>query len=275
MSLEGTFMMRVLILAGLLIPASLTAASAATQAPSAAVRAAVADAQRTPANRQRDRYRHPAETLAFFGVRPEQTVVEFQPSGGWYTEILAPMLSAKGHYVGLVAGGQRAQDSFSRLLAAGGERYRGARMATLDPATGSSTVPDGSADVVLTFRNVHNLIMGGGNNAANSFRAFARMLKPGGTLGVVDHRLPEEMSADAERESGYVKRSTIIRLAQDAGFRLAAESKVNANPRDTHQWPKGVWTLPPSLQLGDTDRAKYLAIGESDRLTLRFVKSAR
>lgn len=254
----------------LLAPAAIGAVAAPGPAP--AIRAAVADGHRLPANRQRDRYRHPVETLGFFGVRPDQTVVEFQPSGGWYTEILAPMLSARGHYVGLVMGGQKAQDALARLLAAGGERYRGARAATLDPAGAASSVPDGSADVVLTFRNVHNLIMSGGDTAAGSFKAFFRMLKPGGVLGVVDHHLPETMNSADEMKSGYLKRSTVIRLAQGAGFRLAGESGVNANPRDAHDWPGGVWTLPPTLRLGDTDRAKYLAIGESDRMTLRFVK---
>ncbi len=253
---------------------AMLAAPAAALAParSAAIAAAVADPHRTPANRLRDRYRHPVETLAFFGVRPEQTVVEFQPSGGWYTEILAPMLSARGHYVGLVAGDQKARDGFAARLAAGGERYRGATEAVLDPALGTSTVADGSADAVLTFRNVHNLLMAGGGAAQNGFKAFFRMLKPGGVLGVEEHHLPEQADDAAELESGYVKRSTILRLATAAGFRLAGESPVNANPRDTHDWPEGVWTLPPTLELGQTDRAKYLAIGESDRLTLRFVK---
>ena len=134
-------------------------------------------------------------------------------------------------------------------------------------------MPDGSVDTVLTFRNVHNLIMQGGQAAPNAFKAFYRMLKPGGTLGVVDHRLPETMDSAAEMKSGYLKRSTIVKLAQDAGFTLAGESQINANPRDTHDWEGGVWTLPPSLQQGDKDRAKYVAIGESDRMTLRFTKA--
>ena len=249
------------------------AVTVVAQKASPAIAAAVADANRSPANRARDRYRHPAETLTFFGVRPDQTVVEFQPSGGWYTEILAPMLSAKGHYIGLTGTSQKARDGFAAVLAKGGAHYRGATAATLNAAAGTSTVPDESADVVLTFRNVHNLIMAGGGNAENAFRAFARMLKPGGTLGVVDHRLPEGGDAAAEMKSGYLKRSTVVRLAEQAGFRLVGESKVNANAKDTHDWPEGVWTLPPTLQLGDKDRAKYLAIGESDRMTLRFVKA--
>lgn len=262
------------MLAALVVAAvALPTASVVAQKASSAIAAAVADANRTPANRARDRYRHPAETLAFFGVRPDQTVVEFQPAGGWYTEILAPMLSAKGRYIGLTGSSQRARDGVAVLLAKGGDRYAHATAATLDAAAGTSSVPDGSADVVLTFRNVHNLIMAGGGNAEGAFKAFHRMLKPGGTLGVVDHRLPEGGDAAAEMKSGYLKRSTVVRLATQAGFRLAGESKVNANAKDTHDWTEGVWTLPPTLRLGDKDRAKYLAIGESDRMTLRFVKA--
>ncbi len=238
----------------------------------AAIRAAVDDAQRPAAQRLRDRYRHPAETLGFFGVKPDQSVVEFLPSGGWYTAILAPMLSARGHYTGLVIKDAKAEASLAKLIAGGGDRYHGATGATLDPATATSTVPDGSADVVLTFRNVHNLIMDGGTTPANTFKAFFRMLKPGGVLGVVDHHLPETGDSAAEKATGYIKRSTVVALAQAAGFTLADESTVNANPKDTHDWPKGVWTLPPSLDLGDKDREKYLAIGESDRMTLKFVK---
>jgi len=258
--------------AGLLLAAVPLAAFAATSTPGAAIQSAVADPHRSAADRARDRYRHPTETLTFFGVRPNQTVVEFLPSGGWYTAILAPMLSGKGHYVGLVMGSEKAQASLAKLITGGGERYRGATSATLDPAAGTSSVPDGSADVVLTFRNVHNLIMGGGNTAPNTFRAFYRMLKPGGVLGVVDHHLPESMESAAEMKSGYLKRSTVVRLATAAGFRLAGESAVNANPKDTHDWPAGVWTLPPVLRQGEADRAKYLAVGESDRMTLKFIK---
>jgi predicted methyltransferase len=264
------------MLAALVVPAlALPAAYVVAQKASPAIAAAVASPSRTPANVARDRYRHPAETLAFFGVRPDQTVVEFLPSGGWYTEILAPLLSGKGRYVGLTGTSQKAQDGLAGVLAKGGDRYKGATAATLDAAAGTSSVPDGSADVVLTFRNVHNLIMAGGQTAPNSFKAFYRMLKPGGTLGVVDHRLPEGADTAAEMKSGYLKRSTVVRLAEQAGFRLAGESQVNANAKDTHDWPEGVWTLPPVLRRGDVDRAKYLAVGESDRMTLKFVKPAR
>jgi predicted methyltransferase len=238
----------------------------------AAIAAAVADTHRSAADQQRDQYRHPVETLEFFGVRADQTLVEFNPGGGWYTAILAPLLSGHGHYIGLVARDPKSEASLAKRLAAGGDRYRGASAATLDPAAGTSTVPDNSADEVLTFRNVHNLIMAGEPTANGAFKAFFRMLKPGGVLGVVDHHLPENADSAAEKTSGYLKRSTVIRLATAAGFKLAGESPVNANPKDTHDWAKGVWTLPPVLEMGDQDRAKYLAVGESDRMTLKFVK---
>lgn len=239
------------------------------------IEAAVAAKTRTPANVERDKYRHPVDTLAFFGVKPGDTVVEFSPGSGWYTEILAPMVKDKGRYVALVS--TRGVEGATKLL--DGRRAdfgTGASVATLDGATGASTVPAGSVDVVLTFRNVHNLLMS--NDAAvpgRTFAAFYAALKPGGTLGVVDHRLPEEMDTAKEKTSGYIKRSTVVKLAQAAGFELAGESAVNANPRDDHDHPQGVWTLPPTYRLGDQDRATYAAIGESDRMTLKFRKPAK
>ncbi|PAX08806.1 class I SAM-dependent methyltransferase [Sphingomonas lenta] len=236
------------------------------------IAAVVASPTRTPANVQRDRHRHPAETLAFFGVRPNQTVVEFSPGSGWYTEILAPMVNkGRGQYVALVstAGADRAR----KLMADKAAVFGPTRVETVDFATGASTMSAGTADVILTFRNVHNLLMQADPAVAgNAFKAFHAALKPGGVLGVVDHRLPEEMDTAKEKTSGYIKRSTVVRLAEQAGFRLAGESNVNRNPRDTHDHPEGVWTLPPTLRLKDVDRAKYEAIGESDRFTLKFVK---
>ncbi len=249
-------------------------ARSTTARPSAAITAAVASPARTPANRERDRYRHPAETLAFFGVKPTDTVVEFIPGGGWYTEILAPMVKDRGRYVALVPTSQG--DRTRAMLAGKAAQFGGARVETVDMAAGTTTMAPGTADVVLTFRNVHNLLMQ--DNAAvpaNAFKTFYAALKPGGTLGIVDHRLPEEMDTAREKSSGYMKRSTVVRLATAAGFRLAGESAVNANPRDTHDHPEGVWTLPPNYRLKDVDRAKYAAIGESDRFTLKFVKPRR
>lgn len=243
----------------------------ATAMPSNALAAAIAAPGRSDANRARDQYRHPAETLGFFGVKPDQVVVEALPgAGGWYTEILAPYLSAKGTlYVAQNPG--RALDSLKAKLGADAAAY--GRVKYADFPISSATVPDGSADVILTFRNVHNLIMNPDTTVpAKAFAGFFHALKPGGVLGVVDHRLPEERDSALEKSSGYIKRSTIIRLAEEAGFKLVAESEINANPKDTADWEKGVWTLPPNLRNGEVDREKYLAIGESDRMTLKFVK---
>ena len=242
-----------------------------------ALAAAIASPALTPANMQRDRYRHPMETLSFFGVRPNHMVVEIWPGGGWYTEILAPYLTSGGGR--LVLGTLDGQlGGVAKLRQAHPALYANVSTAVFPAFDANATrVPDGSADVVLTFRNVHNWRMGYRRDdkqdySAEAFRQIYAMLKPGGVLGIVDHRLPESASAERERTSGYIKVSTVRRLAEQAGFRLAAASEINANPRDTADWPDGVWTLPPSLALKDQDRAKYLAIGESDRMTLKFVK---
>ena len=242
-----------------------------------ALRAALAAPSRTPANVARDRYRHPRETLAFFGVRANDTVVEIWPAGGWYTEILAPYLRRGGGTYYAAAMGANGHNGVRRLTEANAALYGAIRLATFPAFEASETrVPDGSADVVLTFRNVHNWQMGYQRGSrpysADAFRQMYRMLRPGGTLGVVDHRLPETASAERERTSGYLKVSTVRRLAEEAGFRFVGSSEVNANPRDTADWPQGVWTLPPALRLGAQDRERYLAIGESDRMTLKFVR---
>ncbi len=258
----------------------LTAAPAVTPvrtaAPvSGAITAAVANPARSAANKARDVYRHPAQTLAFFGVKPEQTVVEIWPGAGWYAEILGPLLNGKGQYIAATQPGGKGRDATLKLLASDPKLYGNAKTTVFDTAKASEIAPAGTADVVLTFRNVHNMLMAGDGVAERAFADFFRALKPSGVLGVVDHRLPETADVALEKSSGYIKRSTILRLATAAGFRLAGESEVNANPKDTADWPKGVWTLPPSLTLGDVDRAKYVAIGESDRLTLKFIKPGR
>lgn len=236
-----------------------------------AVRAAVAATTRTPTNVTRDPARHPAETLAFFGVKPGQTVVELWPGGGWYTEILAPLMSKQGT---LYAAGpwERGLSGVKKLQTANAAAYGKVKLAAFPAADGQPGVPDGSADVALTFRNVHNWRFGGVDSAQANFNAVFKMLKPGGTFGVVDHRLPESMDSALEEKSGYMKESSIIAFAEKAGFRLVGRSEINANPKDTHDYPEGVWTLPPSYTLKDVDRAKYEAIGESDRMTLRFEK---
>ncbi|MHA6723335.1 class I SAM-dependent methyltransferase [Sphingomonas sp. RS2018] len=232
---------------------------------------AVAATSRTPANVARDRYRHPAETLAFFGVKPTDTVVELIPGGGWYSEILAPYLAARGTYY--AAGGwAKGLDGVKKLQAADPTTYGKVKLAAFPAAAGEPTVPAGSADVVLTFRNIHNLRFAGVDRTQAAFAEMFRMLKPGGTLGIVEHRLPESRDAAAEEKSGYMKVSSVVAFAKQAGFVVSAMSEVNANKKDTADWPQGVWTLPPSYRLGDTDRAKYAAIGESDRMTIRFTK---
>nr|WP_087573702.1 class I SAM-dependent methyltransferase [Sphingomonas sp. CDS-1] len=234
------------------------------------IAAAIAAPSRTPANIARDKYRHPAETLAFFGVKPDQTVVEYAPSGGWYTEILAPLLRDKGIFYALQPTG-RYLDGYKAFLAAKPEIYGKVKLVPFPDQT--SLIPAGSVDTLLTFRNVHNMVMGGTETA--TFKAFYDLLKPGGTLGIVDHRLPEGRDTAQEKTSGYLKVSTIRRLAEAAGFEYAGSSEINANPMDTADWEKGVWTLPPTLRNGEVDKAKYIAIGESDRMTLRFRKPVK
>ena len=241
-----------------------------------ALEAAIASPMRTPANVLRDPYRNPGPTLAFFGVKPSDTVVEIWPGGGWYTEILAPYLRAGGgSYIAAAPppGVQRMTEWRNNNQSKFG-LFDVAAFPTFE--AGQQGVADGTADVVLTFRNVHNWRMGSGRNnqdySREAFQQMFRMLKPGGTLGVVDHRLPEEADVEREKSSGYVKTSTVRRLAEEAGFQLVEASEINANAKDTADWPDGVWTLPPSLRLKEKDRERYLAIGESDRMTLRFVK---
>ena len=254
-----------------------TEAPAFTEEHNMALLGAIDAPTRTPVNVARDRYRHPYETLQFFGVRPTGTVVEIWPGGGWYTEILAPYVLEGGGTYYAAGMGENGLANVRRMMAANPALYGGIRLAAFPVfAPGETRVPDGSADVVLTFRNVHNWIKGAQRNnepyGEEAFRQMYAMLRPGGTLGVVDHRLPENADPARERSSGYLKVSTVRRLAEAAGFRLVEASEVNANPRDTTDWPRGVWTLPPALRLGDQDRERYQAVGESDRMTLRFVK---
>ncbi|HET9034467.1 MAG TPA: methyltransferase domain-containing protein [Dokdonella sp.] len=235
----------------------------------------LAGAWRSDANKARDTYRHPAATLAFFGVKPDQTIVEIAPGGGWYTEILAPLLMKDGHYIAAIATdasseyNARNNAKFREKLAGDAAQYGAAKTVEFDPEA-PNFGPDGSADVVLTFRNVHNWV--GGGNAEAMFKGFNAVLKPGGTLGVVEHRAADGADPASIEKSGYLTTDSVIKLATDAGFTLVEQSEINANPNDTKDYEKGVWTLPPGLALGETDRDKYLAIGESDRMTLKFVK---
>jgi predicted methyltransferase len=249
-------------------------------APASAVSASsfdgvLAGGWRDPANVARDRYRHPAETLAFFGLAPTHTVIEITPGAGWYTDILAPYLRTRGRYVGAQpaaaadsAGGKR-NAALREKLAGNAAVYGEAELRTFDPAS-PVLGPTASADTVLTFRNVHNWVSAG--NADAYFHAFFAVLKPGGTLGVVDHRAKPGTDLDTMKKSGYLTTDLVVSLAQRAGFQLVASSEVNANPQDTADHPNGVWTLPPSNRHDAADAAKYQAIGESDRMTLKFRK---
>ena len=241
-----------------------------------ALAAAVANPARSESNRARDKYRNPQATLSFFGVRPRQTVVELFPGGGWYSEILAPYVLNGGGTYYVAAPSERGFAGFKRLVDKDQALYGRARQVTFPVReAGQARVPDGTADVVLTFRNVHNWAMGDQPYAELAFKQMYAMLKPGGVLGIEDHRLPEKVDSAREKSSGYLKTSTVRRLAEQAGFRFAGSSEINANKRDTAEWAEGVWTLPPTYRLGDKDRAKYQAIGESDRMTLKFVKPRR
>ncbi|MGQ0699062.1 MAG: class I SAM-dependent methyltransferase [Panacagrimonas sp.] len=234
---------------------------------------------RSAENRARDVYRHPLETLKFFGLKPDQQVVEVWPGGGWYTEIIAPYLRDSGQYIaaGFVTSGADApkwridmMEKYAAWLTAQPKLFGKPLITQLGIPDAFVAAPAGSADLVLTFRNVHNWMKAG--YEAQMFKSFFDALKPGGVLGVVEHRAKPGTSLDKMKGSGYVTEAHVIELAKAAGFQLDASSEINANPKDGTVHPEGVWTLPPTLRLGDKDREKYLAIGESDRMTLRFVK---
>lgn len=241
--------------------------------------AALAGSHRSPGSRARDAYRHPKETLAFFGLAPNMTIVEVSPGGGWYTEVLAPVLREGGTFYAAhnnpaaSEGAAKGVARFKQKLAANPAIYDKVKVTSFGKDHYDSLAPAGSADMVLTFRNVHNWMAQ--DFAPQAFQAFFKALKPGGVLGVVEHRLPESATQDPKAATGYVKQSEVIRMAEAAGFKLAAKSEINANPKDTADHPKGVWTLPPNYALGEHDKAKYAAIGESDRMTLKFVKPAK
>jgi predicted methyltransferase len=241
---------------------------------SAQLDSVLAGSWRSTANTARDVYRHPKATLQFFGIRPDQTVIEITPGGGWYSEILAPLLHDNGHYIAAVqasagAEARRDGDALHQKFAADPAHYGNAKFVEFDPKAPVFGAP-GSVDLVLTFRNVHNWVMA--DTAPAMFKAFFAVLRPGGVLGVVDHRADDNASLATVKQSGYLPTRYVVKLATEAGFTLDESSEINANPKDTKNYPKGVWTLPPTFTLGEQDRAKYQAIGESDRMTLRFVK---
>jgi len=235
----------------------------------------LAGSWREPANVARDRYRHPGQTLAFFGVEPGQAVIEITPSSGWYSELLAPYLRKAGTYVAASAsapadsGAGKRNATLQAKFAADPARYDRVQWRDFDgkaPVLGA----EASADVVLTFRNAHNWVAAGTTPAY--FKAFFDVLKPGGTLGVVDHRARPGTELETMKTSGYLTEALVVEAAQAAGFVLEARSEVNANAKDDTNHPNGVWTLPPVNRHQAADDAIYKAIGESDRMTLRFRK---
>jgi predicted methyltransferase len=235
----------------------------------------LAGTQRSPGNVARDPYRHPAQTLAFFGIRADSKVVEILPgSGGYYMELLAPWLKDKGLYIAANRDASQPQylADHQKLL----QRLKddpalyGKVVVTEFRADRHAIAPPGSADVVISFRNLHNWM--DQNELEPSLKAFYLALKPGGVLGIVDHRGRTDQTQAQQTASGYVRQDVAIALIERSGFKLDATSEVNANPKDTKDYPEGVWTLPPSYRMKDVDRDKYRAIGESDRFTLRFIK---
>lgn len=255
--------------------AAFSCAPAQAQDPGALARL-LASPSRTPANVARDRFRHPLEALEFFGVRPDSTVVEILPgSSGYYLEILAPYLKESGLYIAAnrdaLAPPAYVADHkklLARLAAEPG--LYGRVVVTEFNADLHDIAPPGSADFVLTFRNLHNWMQR--NEVEGALRALHKALKPGGVLGVVDHRGRGDLPQEAQTKNGYVREDVAVALIEQAGFKLVGKSEINANAKDTKDYPEGVWTLPPTYRLKDQDRAKYAVIGESDRFTLKFVK---
>ncbi len=233
---------------------------------------------RSDKNKARDEFRNPQQTLNFFGLSKDMNVVEIWPGGGWYTEIIAPMVAEKGKFVAAHFPSGTDIGYFNKHLPKYQAKIKNTpalsktEITEFHPKFSPEMAPAGSADMVLTFRNLHNFYMTSDEMMQSTLDAAFKALKPGGVLGVVDHKLPENLDTEAFRQSGYIKQSVVEAAAKKAGFKLVASSGVNANPLDQAQYEKGVWTLPPTLALGDKDKAKYLSIGESNRFTLKFVK---
>lgn len=250
----------------------------------ALVEAAIAGEHRSAENKARDVYRKPLETLSFLGLDAGMTVVEIWPGGGWYSEILAPVLKDNGRFYaahfdlnGPMGYQRRGLGAFLTKAGAAPDIYRNMVITEFEMPYKLDIAPRGTVDLILTFRNVHNLVMeynGSGRHADLTFQVMFDTLKPGGILGVVDHEWDDVETEDPLAANGYISRARTIAFAEKAGFELAGESEILHNPRDTKDHPAGVWTLPPSYAKGDEDRAKYQAIGESDRFLLKFVKPA-
>jgi predicted methyltransferase len=245
----------------------------------AALDAALKGKHRAPGNAERDKSRHPRETLEFFGLKPTQTVLEYGPGEGWYTEILAPVLAAKGKLLVTSTDPNGPVESrstfyaqrFKNFLDKSPEIYGKVETVVLDPKD-PKLDHEGKVDLIIVTRELHGMVNDG--SLTHWLGEFNTALKPGGALGIEQHRAKADAKVEETAKNGYLPEKWVIQQIEAAGFKLAAKSEINANPKDTKDYEQGVWTLPPNFRLGDKDRAKYAAIGESDRMTLRFVKVA-
>lgn len=251
--------------------------SGAESATGAVLDQAIAGKHRSAKNKARDSQRHPKETLMFFGIKPDMQVLEILPGGGWYSEILAPALKNHGELTVASFGAENPSDYMRNVhnryiakLESNPDVYGQVKAEVFEDEGYLTQVASGSQDMVLTFRNSHNWIRYGGIEQA--YKSFSRVLKKGGVLGVVQHRAAAGSDIKQAAEKGYVPEAYLIELAESMGFKLVAQSDINANAKDTKDHAKGVWSLPPSYREKDNNREKYRAMGESDRMTLRFVK---
>jgi predicted methyltransferase len=266
-------------LAAALIAVGCASATSTQETSAQALERILADPERPQADRARDVYRHPKETLLFFGLRPQMQVVEIWPEPGWYTEVIAPFVKDQGKYYAALSAPQPDNPYVTARLAAYIQKFgqNPARFGKIELASFAQgpgeLAPPGTVDMVVTFRNIHNWMSQGW--APQAFAKMYKALKPGGILGVVEHRGDPSKPQDPKAKSGYVREDAAIRLIESQGFALVAQSEINANPKDTKDYSQGVWTLPPVYRLGDKDKEVYRAIGESDRFTLKFVKPKR
>jgi predicted methyltransferase len=273
-AMGGCVMLAALTFAGTGI-ATEQAGPIATGDTSSMLKEAVAGAWRSPENKARDQYRHPVQTLEFFGIKPDMTVIELAPGGGWYTEILAPFLYAHGHLIEATPPGRgNAPSHFEQKLKAAPKVYgHVAKVLPFAPPEHVDMGPDGSADMVLTFRNTHDWLNRSPETLDAVFKAAYKVLKPGGVFGVTDHRAkPFANATESSKNLHRIPEDYMIEAGLRAGFRLAGASEINANPKDPEDI--NVHRLPPDLAGPESEHAKMKAIGESDRMTLKFVKPA-
>ena len=260
-----------------LFATSVVQAHGTTKEESGKLEKIVAGEHRTAKFVARDKYRHPLETLKFFGIKDTMTVVEISPGGGWYSEILAPYLKANGLYIAAGYDPLSEREYYKRnakklqdKLDADPNIYGKTQLTIMQPPEQLNFAKADSADMILSFRNTHNWHTSGASEAV--YASIFKALKAGGVFGLVQHRAGHIHPKDTSGKLGYLKQSEIIKLAEKVGFQLIDKSNINANPKDTRDHKSGVWTLPPSYDLENVDRDKYTEIGESDRMTLKFVK---